>query len=239
MSYSICLGPIVQLPQQAIDLLIKNGHLPPPAPPAATTAPANAAAQPVSAAVSQIWHALTDRPLNDRQALVLEILWRAKRDGEPALSIEEVARRLAAAGTVDPARAVDFVKGAYRSFGRRLFQTLAPTPVKIDVNAKGEGVADEIPLLALMSIETGPSGENRHRLTDDGFIAVDAALGMTAKGHAAGGIQTGDPELDDPNAIVRPAMSRLSHALLLRVQASMGLTFDATIKALAGLAGAG
>lgn len=88
-------------------------------------------------------------------------------------------------------------------------------------------------------IETGPSGENRHKLTDDGFIAVGAALGITAQGYAASGIQTGDPEIDDPTAIVRPAMTRLSHALLLRVQASMGLSFDDTIKALAGLAGAG
>ena len=127
MMPSLCLGPIVPLTQQAIDLLINNGLIPPPAsPPAAITTPPGAAPQPVSAAVSQIWRALTDRPLNDRQTLVLEILWRAKQAGEPALPVDEVARRLAAAGTIDPDRAIDYVKGAYRSFGRRLFQTLAP-----------------------------------------------------------------------------------------------------------------
>ena len=103
----------------------------------------------------------------------------------------------------------------------------------------GDGVADEIPLLALVSIETGPYGESRHRLTDDGAAAVAAALGLNDQGTAAGSVLTGDPALDDLDAVVTMGMTRLAAALLLRVQKSMGLSMDATIKALTAQAGAG
>jgi hypothetical protein len=103
-----------------------------------------------------IWKALTGRPLNDRQVAVLEIYWHAKEAGEAALPVEEVARRLASAVEVDPGKAVDFVKGALRSFGRRLFQTLNKVPLKIGKDSLGDGVADEIPLLELLAISTGP-----------------------------------------------------------------------------------
>lgn len=152
MSASLCLGPVTTLPQTAIDLLIKKGFISPPAPAAATmtSLASSVATQPITALQGQIWHALTDRPLNDRQTLILQAYWRAKNDGEAALPVEEVARRLAAAGTVDPDRAVDYVKGALRSFGRRLFQTLDRPPVRLGADHQGDGVADEIPLLALM-----------------------------------------------------------------------------------------
>lgn len=241
MSNPSCLVYGEPLPKEAVALLIKGGLISPPSrPPTPRSAnPPGPLLSSITPSQSQIWRGLTDRKLNDNQTAVLEIYWRAKIAGEPALSIDAVAKRLTASTGADPNDAANLVKGSLRSFGRRLDKALERIPVKLGTDRQGDGVADEIPLLALMSIETGPSGENRHRLTDDGFVAVDAALGMTAKGYAAGGIQTGDPATDDPDAVVRPAMSRLSHALLLRVQASMDLSFDDTIKALAGLAGAG
>ena len=211
--------------------------------PAAAPAPLPAAPSldlhPLSPVQAQIWAALTNRPLNPRQVALLEIYWRARRAGEPALAVDEAARRLAAVFGVAHKLAVDYVKGALRSFGRRLLQTLARPPVKMGHDIAGHGVADEIPMLALLSIEVGPAGESRHRLTGDGAAAVAVALGMNADGMAAGGVQTGDPALDDPDAVVTMAMSRGAAALLLRVQRSLGLSMDATLKALAAQAGTG
>ncbi len=195
--------------------------------------------KPMTGIQAQIWAALTSRPLNERQIALLQIYWQAWAAGEPAISIEEAGRRLAQEVEVEQGKADDYVKGALRSFGRRLFQTLERPPLKFGKDLMGNGVADEIPLLALLSILTGPSGENCHRLTDDGAVAVAAALGLNANGIAAGGIQTGDPALDDLNEVVTVAMTRGAYASLLRVQRSMGLSFDATLMALAALAGAG
>jgi hypothetical protein len=240
-SPSIFIG--TPLPAAAAELLAEHGFLPPvqptaPAAPAAG-APPPTDLQPLSAVQAQIWAALTGRPLNDRQVTLLEIYWRARQANEPALSVEEAARRLATAFGIQHKLAADYVKGALRSFGRRLLQTLERPPAKTGHDIRGEGVADEIPLLALMSIETGPFGESRHRLTDDGVVAVAAALGLNAHRIAAGAVPTGDPALDDLDAVVMIGMTRLAATQLLRVQKSMGLSMDATIKALTAQAGAG
>jgi hypothetical protein len=47
-------------------------------------------------------------------------------------------------------------------------------PVRVGRDCRGEGVADEVPLLALVDIVSGPMGEARHRLTEDGAAAVAA-----------------------------------------------------------------
>jgi hypothetical protein len=229
------------LPPEAIVCLQQNGFLSaPPPPPAPPPGPDGFSAfTPLTPVQGQICAALTHRPLNPRQTELLAIYWRARSDQEPALSIEEAARRLVAALGLAPARAPAYVRGALRSFGRRLLQTLDRLPLRIGRDRLGDGVADEIPLLALLTIETGPTGETRHRLTDDGAVAVEAALGLTTAGQPAGGLQTGDPALDDPDAIVAVPMTRLAAALLLRVQKSLGLSLDATVKWLTAQAGAG
>ena len=241
MDTTLVVGYFTPLSPEAAAALVKGGFVPPQPPPPAGTAPPPKPPplQPLSDLQAQIWAALTDRPLNTRQTALLEIYWRARKAGEPALPVEEAAQQLASAVDLEPDRAVDYVKGSLRSFGRRLLKALKRPPVRIGYNRMGEGVGDEIPLLALLSIETGLMGEARHRLTDDGFVAVTAALGMTAHGMAAGGILTGDPALDDPDAVVTPAMTRMSYALILRVQESLGLSIDETIKALTAKAGAG
>ncbi len=228
------------LPREALICLQQNGFLPAQSPPAPPPSPdGSTTLTPLTRVQGQICAALTCQPLNDNQTELLAIYWRAFRDHEPALPVEEAARRLAAALGLDPARAANYVRGALRSFGRRLSHTLEPLPRRIGRDRLGDGVADEIPLLALLTIETGPTGEARHRLTHDAAAAVAAALGLTAAGQAAGGLQTGDPALDDPNSVVAVPMTRLAAALLLRVQKTLGLSLDATVKYLTAQAGAG
>jgi hypothetical protein len=233
----LCWGRPISL-EEAAALLVPDSVVKKPlAPPLAEHS--SAEVTPLTPIQSQIWAALTARPLNERQIALLEIYWRARAAGEPALAVEEAARRLTAIVGVDSTRAVDFVKGALRSFGRRLLQTLERPPVQIGKDRMGGGVADEIPLLALLAIQAGPSGENRHILTADGAVAVAAALGINSNGMAAGGLMTGDPALDDMDEIVMAAMSRGALALVQRVQRAKGLSFDETLRALASLAGAG
>ncbi|WP_201281728.1 hypothetical protein [Methylosinus sp. Ce-a6] len=232
----------IPLPPDALALLAAQGLLPaappPPPPPPLPIAPPPAAppALPkLTAPQTRIWRALTLRPLNVRQTELLAIYWRAWRAGEPALAVEEAARRLA--GRIDVGeRAVDFVKGALRSFGRRLYSTLDKAPVRVGTNRHGEGVADEVPLLALVDILTGPSGEARHRLTDDGAAAVAAALGLGAAGAPSGGLAAPD---DDPEEAVLVGMERNSAALLFRVQQAWKCDLDETVRRLAAMAGAG
>lgn len=232
----LCYG--TPLPPEALSVLIEHGVLKPSPTPSAVAATIPDI-KPMTGIQAQIWAALTSGPLNERQVALLQIYWLAWAADEPALSVEEAARRLAQDVEVAPAKAVNYVKGALRSFGRRLVQTLEHPPLKYGKDSMGDGVADEIPLLALLSIATGPLGENCHRLTNDGAVAVAAALGLNSKGMAAGVLQTGDPALDDLNEVVTVAMTRGACALLLRVQGAMGLSFDATLKALAAQAGAG
>ena len=110
--------------------------------------------------------ALTKKPpLNERQVAILEIYLQAHQNGELALSIDAVAERLLVK-EIELKRPADaVVKGALRSFGKRLFATLSKIPVKFGKDVMGDGVADEIPLLALFSIEKGGGGEARHKLT--------------------------------------------------------------------------
>lgn len=229
-SVSLMIG--LPLPADAITCLQNNGFLlPPPLVEARRPrAAGNLAFLPLSPIQGQICAALTRQPLNDRQKEVLAIYWRADRGHEPALSIEEVGRRLAASLELDPARAADYVRGALRSFGRRLFRTAAKPG---EGEHAGEANGEAIPLLSLIAIETGPTGEARHRLTDDGAIAVAAALGLNASGETPA-ILPGDPD-----AIVAVGMSRSAAAALLRAQEVLGLGLDAAVKALATQAGAG
>jgi hypothetical protein len=230
------------LSDAAVASLQANGHLPDdreaesPTPSSGASKPS---LQPLTPVAQQIWAALSGRPLNDRQIALLEIYARACAAGEPPISVQEAGRRLVQAlDDLGPARAEGFVKGSLRSFGRRL-RTLKRPPVRLGYDRNGDGVGDEVPLLALLEISTGPSGEVRHRLTDDGVAAVAAALALTSAGHAASGVQTGDAVLDDPDQVVSMGMTRLAAALLFRVQKGLGLSMDDTIKTLAAQAGAG
>jgi hypothetical protein len=231
-SLALMIG--LPLPAEAIQCLRRNGFLMSvPTSPDATPAAADAALAllPLSPVQGQICAALTRQPLNSRQAELLAIYWRAQRNHEPALPVEEAGRRLAAGLGLEPARASDYVRGALRSFGRRLTRSL-------DRPGDGDAAAsagDEIPLLALIAIETGPTGEACHRLTADGAVAVAAALGLNAAGETAGGEDDGA----DGEAIVAVGMSRAAAALLLRAQQRLGLGLDATVRALAAQAGAG
>src|SRR5690606_23129744 len=160
--------------------LQENGFLPSSATSAATPPSGTAGLTALTPVQGQIFAALTRRPLNQSQTELLAIYWRARRDGEPALSVDEAARGLAAALGADPARSADYVRGALRSFGRRLLRALEKVPLQVGRDRMGDGVADQIPLLALLTIETGPNGDARHRLTPDGAAAVALALGLTA-----------------------------------------------------------
>lgn len=219
------------LPPDAIACLQRNGFiLPPPAAEVRPNGEGRLPALPLTPLQGQICAALTRQPLNARQAELLAIYWRAHRSREAALSIEEASRRLAATLDLDPARAEDYVRGALRSFGRRLTRSR-------ERDGAGEAAGD-IPLLALIAIETGPNGEARHRLTDDGAVAVAAALGLTAAGETVS-LAAEDGGCADASAIVAVGMSRGAAALLLRAQRILGLGLDATVRALAAQAGAG
>jgi hypothetical protein len=224
---------------QAAPIIAALGLIPPdldlPLPMSAAPLPTGS---PLTKTQGEIVAALTKKPpLNERQIAILEVYWDAHRRGEPALSIEAAATRLAQKIAVDPARGEDFVKGALRSFGKRLFATLSGIPpLKIGRDAMGDGVADAIPLLAMLSIEKGPSGEARHKLTPDGAVAIAAALALNVKGEAASSSVTG---ADDPDEIVTLAVTRLAAALVMRVARTRGIGTDDAVKLMASLAGAG
>ena len=232
----LCLG--MPLPPEAMKLLEERGFVPSGpslAAPGGEDKSATAPLNPLTPLQALIWSALTDRVMNHRQIALLEIHWRARRDGEGPLSVEEAGRRLIEDVGEGEAPAVDFVKGALRSFGRRLTSALEKAAKKTGPEAVR---FDGVPFHLLFAIDSGPRGEVRYRLTDDGFRAVAAALGMPPGGHSAAGIQTGDQALDDPDQVVEFAMTKLSAALLMRVQRTMGTSLDETIRALAAQAGA-
>ncbi len=233
----LCFGQ--PLPPEAVKLLEANGFMPsdpPPVPSPPTDANASNKLTPLTKTEALIWRALTDRPMNDSQIALLELHWRARRDGEPPMSVDEAARRLAQGGDVAYAgKAADYARGAMRSFGRRLTSALEKKPVKDD----GDASVDGFPFQLLFAIDSGPRGEVRHRLTDAGYRAVAAALGMPACGHSAAGVQTGDVALDDPNEAVEFGMSKLSAALIMRVQRSLGVPIDEAIRVMTTRMGAG
>jgi hypothetical protein len=181
----------------------------------------------------EICAALTQKPLNSDQTEILAIYWRAKKNGEEPISVWTVASRMDAVGTRADVSKENLVRGALRSFGRRLAGGL--DRMREELDHLGPAV-QEIPLLAMMVIYKFPGGNQAHQLTDDGFAAVTAALGMTEDGTPAGGISK---EGDDPDEIVMVGMTRMSAALLMRVQQGLGLGLDATVKTLTAQAGAG
>lgn len=230
------------LPPEALDCLQQNGFLtaPPQGPDQSPPGSALAGLPLLTVRQGGIWAALTSQPLNQAQTEVLAIYARARKAGEGALPVETIAARLSEATGIDPAKAGAHVRGAIRSFGRRLTAVLRRVPGHHGHNRNGEDVFDQVPSLALFDVVVGPSGEKRHRLSDDGIVAVIAALGLTEAGHAAGGLHnTGDPKLDDMDAVVMLGMSRLAAALILRVQQSYETSLDDTLKTLAAHAGAG
>jgi hypothetical protein len=187
--------------------------------------------KPLTSIQQQIWSALTSSPLNIRQIAILKIYFQAYTTNEPALSVDETAMRLGKASGIDASKASEYIKGSLRSFGRRLFQTLERIPVKLGSNRLGEGVADEIPILAMFSIQAGPRGEKRHKLTSDGVIAVAAALGL----NAAGGTDPDNTASNDPDDIVTVGITRSALAAIFYFQQQKGTSFDEAVKTLASL----
>lgn len=185
----------------------------------------------------EIVSALTKKPvLNPRQVRCLEIYWTSATGGEPALSVDEVGNRLAAQGVVGQDQAADFVRGSLRSFGRRLRSALTKVPVQHGKDAMGDGVADEVPLLAMFAVGKGPTGEVRHRLTHDGVVAVQAALALNGKGQAAGSVMDGG---HDPDEVVALGMTRMAAALITRVAQAKGVGVDEAVRLMAAMMGAG
>ncbi|TGQ83739.1 hypothetical protein EN850_03065 [Mesorhizobium sp. M8A.F.Ca.ET.207.01.1.1] len=106
------------------------------------------------------------------------------------------------------------VRGAIRSFGRRLTAALDKIPGRFGHDRHGYDVFDEVLSLALFDVVVGPSSEKRHKLTDEGLVAVTVALRLTEDGQAADELQSGDPNFDDPDEVLMVSTSRLAAALL-------------------------
>lgn len=201
------------------------------------TTPADLDVSTLTPVQQQIATALLGRPMNDRQVGVLEIHLQNYRAAGAHLTIDAVAQQLVGQGLIkDQHRAADYVNGALRSFGKRLQGTLTKTPGRYGRDRFGDGVKDEVPLLAMFSIIKDGNGQARHRLTDDGAAAVAVALGSTQSGVAASSPMT---EVDDPSEIVSLGMSRLSAALIERVAKTWGVNRDEAVRQLTALAGAG
>ena len=213
------------LPAAAVRLLEEAGFLDPPRVPE-TVIPRPQGLRQLVGVPAEIHRALTQQPLNERQAEILRIYWNARREGEEALPIEEVARRLSESGLVSRDKAVDFVKGALRSFGRRLFATLSRSPIKTGRDRDGEGVGNEVPLMAMIEIIPVPRGAARHRMTADGAFAVAVALGLDRDGSDPEAAAAGD-------GTVLLAMSPRSAALILQAQRTLGGSIDDAIEAMA------
>ncbi len=212
---------------------------PPPAPGAAD-APAveMPVIQPMPRIQQRIVLALTRQPaLNERQVAILETYWAAYHESKQALPISEIAARLVKRGIVDPARADNFVKGALRSFGKRL-NGFANEPVAwvSSVDRCGDGIADPVPLVVLMEIRKGKNGEACHRLTTDGATAVAAALGLPKPGPGAADDKPGKEDLDE---VVSLGMSRRAAVMILRVAKTRGISTDEAIIQMTAAAGAG
>ena len=192
---------------------------------------------PLTKMQGEIVSALTKKPvLNLRQVSCLEIYWKAAMNEEPALAVDAVGTRLATQGVVNPRQATDFVRGSLRSFGRRLRSTLIKVPIQVGKDIVRDGVADEIPLLALFDISKGLTGEVRHRLTQNGIVAVQAALAMNGKGKAAASVMDEDY---DPDEVVALAMTQGAAALIMRVAQTKGVGVDEAVRLMTMMMGAG
>jgi len=196
------------------------------------------AIQPLPQIQQRIVVALTRQPpLNERQVATLEVYWDAYHETNAALPISEIAARLVKRGIVDPARAEDFVKGALRSFGKRL-NGFANESVALllGVDRFGDGVADSVPLVVLLDIRKGKNGEACHRLTKDGAAAVSVALGLPKPNANAA---KGEPSMEDLDETVSLGMSRRAALMILRVAKTRGISVDEAIIQMTAAAGAG
>lgn len=187
-----------------------------------------------------IVQALTYLPLNVTQIGVLEAHLRNFKSGGGHLSINKIAEYLVERYDVETMMsAVNEVKGALRSFGKRI-KTFMPIQSEIpNVLGKdkfGEGVADPVPLLAMFSIFKDGNGVTRHRLTEDAATAAALALGSSAAGTACSVVLQ---EGDNPNEVVGVAMSLKSAAVLHQHAKNQGLSLDEAILHLGSLAGVG
>lgn len=184
--------------------------------------------------------ALTYRPLNVTQIGVLEAHLRNIKSGSGHLSINKVAEYLVERYDLDTMMsAVNEVKGALRSFGKRLkafMPTQSDIPHRRGKDKFGDGVADPVPLLAMFSIFKDGNGDTRHRFTEDAAIAVALALGSSASGTACSVVWQ---ESDDPNEVVGVPMKLWSAAVLYHAAANQGLSVDEVILQWGSLAGVG
>ncbi len=227
----------VALPPEAITILISKGLLPaldlplPKSPVPAVTKTIIAPSlshQALTPLQKQIHDALTYRPLNDNQLQLISIYLAASQAKEGALSINTAAARLATAIGTGHGKAEELVKGALRSFGKRLFKKLKKVPVKHGKDKFGEGVADEIPLLAFVSIGKASDGGACHRLTSDGILVAEVLLSMS---------KLGLPTITAAETTVTVEIKSSTDDLIKQAQAALGLSLDDTLRHLAAQAG--
>lgn len=235
-------GFFTPIPGAAAALAAAGFELPEQPPPAPGAADAPAVEMPVIQPMPRIQQrivvALTRQPaLNERQVATLEVYWAAYHETKQALPISEIAARLVERGIHDPARAEDFVKGALRSFGKRLngFANEWVALVR-SVDRFGDDVADLVPLVVLLDIRKGKNGEACHRLTKDGAAAVAVALGLPKPSSAA---TDGKPGKEDLDEVVSLGMSRRAAVMILRVVKARGISTDEAIIQMTAAAGAG
>ncbi|AOG03062.1 hypothetical protein BSY19_5373 (plasmid) [Bosea sp. RAC05] len=227
----------VTLPPEAIAVLAAKGllpglHLPQPKPSAAAAqltptppAPSHQALNPLQ---KQIYEALTYRPLNENQVQLISIYLAAAKANEGPLSVFDSGGRLAKATGHSHGKAEELVKGALRAFGKRLFKKLKKIPLKHGKDKYGEGVADEIPLLAFVSITKGSDGGACHQLTADGVIVAELLISMS------------DLELPAAGATeitVTVEIKASTEALLKQLQEALGMSLDDVLHHLALQAG--
>ena len=216
---------------EAVSALVAHGLIP------GEKAPAEAkpAAEPKSVPTLQsltplqkeIHKALTYRQLNQNQVALLWIYLEASYSKKGALSIEIAAASLAKKTGYSWAEAEKNVEGCLRAFGKRLNKTLKKIPLKIGKDKHGDGVADELPLLALVKIEKGANG-TRHQLTADGEVVTELLLSTS---------DLGLPDATPIEPMVNAEIKASTAELLLKAQTELGLSFDETLLHLAGLAG--
>lgn len=186
----------------------------------------------------EIAEALTNRPLNERQVCILEKYLINFKSGGGHVDVDSVAKYLLenVKEVETQKKAVEFVKGSLRAFGKRLNGTLTKPPGRRGKDKFGDGVLDEVPLMAMIDFFKDAHGQTRHKLTEDGAAAIAMVLGAKASGMAASStLQDGENE----NEKVGLFMTVKSAALLFRVAKEMGVTLDEAILSMTAAAGAG
>lgn len=227
----------VTLPPEAIAVLAAKGllpgfQLPQPKPSAfaapQTPAPSVPSHQALNPLQKQIYEALTYRPLNENQLKLISIYLAAAKANEGPLSVFDSGGRLAKASGHSHGKAEELVKGALRAFGKRLFKKLKKIPLKYGKDKYGEGVADEIPLLAFVSITKGSDGGACHQLTADGVIVAELLISMS---------DLEQPGEASAETTVTVEIKASTEELLKQTQAALGLSLDDTLRHLAAQAG--